>query len=129
MSAEQNKQRVLAFFHANATQNVAIADGFVTDDCQFWAPGFGHFSRATFEELVAKMRPILPHLPVVTVVDMTAEGDRVAVEGTGSGKLADGRVYENTYHFLFRFRDGRICEMKEYMDSKRVADMFGSIFG
>ena len=37
-----------------------------------------------------------------------AEGDRVAVEAESHGELKNGKTYNNTYHFLFVFRDGKI---------------------
>ena len=124
MSAEQNRQTVLKFFKRQMELNT-MDESLVTDDCQWWAPGFGTMDKATFKNLVAQMAPVMPTMPTMTIVGTTAEGDRVAVEATGSAKLSDGRVYENTYHFLFKLRDGRICLVKEYMDSQRAADMFG----
>ena len=50
------------------------------------------------------------------------EGDRVAIEAESHFELNDGRVYNNTYHFLFLFRDGRICCAKEYNDSRYAAE-------
>ena len=37
----------------------------------------------------------------------------------------DGRVYENQYHMLFTFRQGKIVEVKEYADTLLIAHMFG----
>lgn len=31
--------------------------------------------------------------------------------------------YQNQYHFLFRFRDGELVTLKEYMDTERVTDV------
>jgi ketosteroid isomerase-like protein len=57
----------------------------------------------------------------MTVLSTTAEGDRVAVEAESSGRLVDGRPYENQYHFLLRFDvDGRVLEFKEYLDTLYV---------
>lgn len=56
---------------------------------------------------------------------MTAEDDRVAVEADSHGELTDGRIYENAYHFLFRFRGGRIREVREYCCSYTAYDLFG----
>jgi ketosteroid isomerase-like protein len=54
---------------------------------------------------------------------MTAEDDRVAVEAVSEGLHATGQTYSNEYHFLFRFRDGKVVEFKEYMDTERVTDI------
>jgi len=34
-----------------------------------------------------------------------------------------GQFYSNDYHFLFRFRDGKVIEYKEYMDTERITDI------
>ncbi len=51
------------------------------------------------------------------ILNMTAEGDRVAVEATSRGMHASGKLYANHYHFLFHLRDGRIAVMKKFMDT------------
>jgi len=34
-----------------------------------------------------------------------------------------GAVYRNEYHFLFRWRDGKLAELREYMDTELVTDV------
>lgn len=52
---------------------------------------------------------------------MTAENNRVSITVEGEGTTPDGRVYTNTYHYLFTFRDGLIAEVREYMDTQSAA--------
>lgn len=47
----------------------------------------------------------------------TVQGERVAVEAKGYGQLTNGRRHDNTYHFLFVVRDGKIREVREYNDT------------
>ena len=56
---------------------------------------------------------------------VTAEGDRVAVEAESHVQLKNGKTYNNTYHFLFLFRDGKIYQAREYNDSQHAAEIFG----
>jgi len=65
--------------------------------------------------------------PVIAVTGVTAEGDRVAIEGTGRGRLRNDRDYDNTYHFLMTVRDGRVESVREYMDSQHVAEVFSGL--
>lgn len=126
MSAEQNRKTVLKYMQTNGETNV-LDESRPTDDCKWWVPGgIGTMDKAAFKAIMAKWESLLPSFPIMTIVGTAAEGDRVAVEAIGRAKLSDGRVYENTYHFLFQLRDGKICEIKEYMDSKRAFDMFGA---
>ena len=53
----------------------------------------------------------------VTPKGITAEGDRVAVEAESYAKMKNGKTYQNTYHFLFIVRDGKIQSVKEYLDT------------
>ena len=53
-----------------------------------------------------------------------AEGDRVALEVTSSGDLKNGRRYRQEYHFLIEFRDGRICAVREYLDTQHAHDVW-----
>lgn len=60
----------------------------------------------------------------ISPLAMTAEGDRVAVEAKGHAELKDGRVYDPDYHLLFTVRDGKISEVREYMDTHHAFDIF-----
>lgn len=65
-------------------------------------------------------KPILMRL-----IAMTAEGDRVAVEADSYGEMINGKVYENSYHFLFVLKEGKILEVREYCCSYTAQDVFG----
>ena len=127
MSVEQNRQIALSYFKRTVEENTGVIEDLLTKDCQWWAPGIGTMDKTTFKALIEQMRPVMPTMPSMTITGVTAEGDRVAMEAKGSGKLADGRMYENTYHFLFVFRNGRICAVKEYNDTKYAAEVFGTV--
>ena len=55
--------------------------------------------------------------------DVTVEGDRAVLEWQVTGTAtATGRAYDNEYCGVFVIRDGRIAEVREYLDSQHVAD-------
>lgn len=56
--------------------------------------------------------------------DVTAEDDRVSVRVDGFAKTDDGGEYNNRYHFLMKFKQGKICETFEYLDSLLVEKVF-----
>jgi ketosteroid isomerase-like protein len=60
----------------------------------------------------------------VTILGMTAEADRVAIEATSTGiaNPTSGRRYGNFYHILMKVRDGQILLYKEYQDTLHVYD-------
>lgn len=63
--------------------------------------------------------------PQVSIDLLVADEDAVAVETAGTGKLADGRDYDNRYAWFFRVRNGQITEIREYLDSLYVAGLSG----
>jgi uncharacterized protein len=54
-----------------------------------------------------------------------ADGEFVVVEHSGRNELSDGRRYDNNYCWVFRFADGLIHEVREYMDTQLVTETFG----
>jgi uncharacterized protein len=58
-----------------------------------------------------------------TILNMTAEEDRVAVEALGRGEHSSGKIYDQHYHFLFHWRDGKLVHLKEFMDSEKVTEV------
>ena len=121
MSIEKNKQLVRGFFDALSNADVpAIVDAY-TPDGSCWTSGTLPFSgRSNIEQIAQNSNGLLGLFPdklKFTITAMTAEGDRVAVEAESFGKHVNGKIYNNQYHFLFVLRDGKVHELKEYMDT------------
>ena len=55
---------------------------------------------------------------------LTAEGDRVAAEVESYGENPDGSIYNNEYHLLFVVSDGKMQQVKEYLDTQHTFDVF-----
>ena len=62
---------------------------------------------------------------VLTYRYIAAEDDRVAVVADSTMPLKSGGSYDQTYHWLFRFRDEKIVEILEYLDILEVWKTFG----
>ena len=59
-----------------------------------------------------------------TFGEITAEADRAVLEWRVRGiAAATGRTYDNAYCGVFRVRDGRITEVREYLDSLHAAQV------
>jgi len=123
MSTEANKKTALDFMASMAAGG--FDESLLTDDVTWWVPGRGTMSKQDFFALAGGFRTMLDGKMRLEVRGVTAEGDRVAVEAESYGALKNGKIYNNTYHFLFLFRDGKICMSKEYNDSKHAADIMG----
>jgi len=62
----------------------------------------------------------------VVVHCIHGDGDCVVVEHSGRNVLPDGRRYDNNYCWVFRFQNGLIREVREYMDTQLVTETFGA---
>jgi ketosteroid isomerase-like protein len=114
-----NKETALRFVESMSAGKMDLS--LLTDDVQWWVPGRGTMSRDEFFALADSFQSMLKSGIDLTVCGVTAEGDRVAVEAESHAELTNGKTYNNTYHFLFVFRDGKICLSKEYNDSAHAA--------
>ena len=61
----------------------------------------------------------------VTIRQALGEGDHVTVEYSATGRLANGRDYQNDYVMAFTFRDGLIDEQRAYTDTLHLTRLFG----
>lgn len=60
----------------------------------------------------------------IIIDDVTAEENRVAIRAHSDAKHASGKMYQNRYHFLLYFQDGKISSSHEYLDSLHLTDVF-----
>jgi uncharacterized protein len=123
MGIEDNRSTALRLIEA--LSKGIIDEATVTEDVCWWVPGRGIVNKADFGKIAKTVSGLFKSGVVMTIHGSTAEGDRVAIEAEAYGELRNGKIYNNTYHFLFLFRDGRIFLAKEYNDSKHAADVFG----
>ena len=121
---DQNKKITRDFFEALSTGSNKYLD-FYTDDSIIWTAGSNSIGGTrTKKEVVTFAENILSAFPsgiTFNITGITAEDERVAVEISGKAIHASGETYNNQYHFLLRIKDGKILELKEYMDTQLAA--------
>jgi ketosteroid isomerase-like protein len=127
MSTEANKAVVTEFFESFTARDVERGLSLLTDDVSWWIAGkpeqlrsAGLYDKAKLHKLFRRMERNLPDGLRMTVKGLVAEGDKVAAEATSYGRLENGRVYEQEYHFLFTLHDGKITTVREYLDTQHV---------
>ena len=132
MSNEANKQLINNLFEKISTGKVADAVAMLTDDCIWTVPGkpeklpvAGPKNKTEitglFQQLLVDAIPKGLHLKAN---DFICEGDRVAVEAESIGHVANGRVYQNRYHFMFNIRGGKVSKVNEYCDTLHIKETF-----
>ena len=120
MSIEQNKQAVVDWFAALDRGDAKAVLDMTTEDfvfkCMSRQPEWLRieWDREQFAAAPSSMSTFMAEPVRIWIVDMTAEGDKVAVEAAGDGKMLNGMRYDNAYHFVFKFRDGKCREVLEY---------------
>ena len=121
---DQNKKITRDFFEALSTGSNKYLD-FYTDDSIIWTAGNNSIGGTrTKKEVVTFAENILSAFPsgiTFNITGITAEDERVAVEINGEAIHASVATYNNQYHFLLRIKDGKILELKEYMDTQLAA--------
>jgi uncharacterized protein len=126
--AEANKELAAKFLDLFSKGPAEAALALTTDDFEYWVPGnislSGRHNKATVAELLKGMAGAFKTPLQMDILAYTAQGDRVAVEARSKATTATGKPFRNAYHFLFRFRDGKIAELREYMDTAHVVEAF-----
>lgn len=128
--SDENKAVVARFFETFSSGNVQAMLDAMADGGSWWVSGrlegmSGRYDKASFGPLVEGAKAIYKSGGlVITPVSMIAEGNKVAVEATGFAELTDGRTYEPQYHFLITVRDGKVFEVREYMDTQHARETF-----
>lgn len=121
MSTEENKEIVKKFFSLSCQLKVSETMDMLADDAKWWIPtdrpGGMTVSKEQMRGMISAFASILDKPPEFEFGRITAEDDRVCVEMTSRGGLTKGGApYSNDYHMFVRVKDGKIVEVKEYLN-------------
>lgn len=128
MQTEESRELVQRLWAAFATRDPEKIAPLFTTDAEWIAPkanataialGVTDHMRGAKEiaAFVATGVPALYHDASVKFLGLYADGPTVIVEEVMTATLPNGRPYRLTYCFIFECRDGRIAQMREYMDT------------
>ena len=127
MSTEENRATAIKMVEQIARG--ILDESLLCPDAEWWIPGTGIVSKAEFQKIVDGFNALKTSDLTMEIKGVTAEGDRVAIEAESHGELINDTPYNNTYHFLFLFENGKIRMAKEYNDSRYAAETFAAIGG
>jgi hypothetical protein len=131
MGIAENKQVVLDFYEFGARGDIDACFALLADDVTWTNIGTTRFSgtfagkQAIAEELVGRLFAQLKAGIASRVERLTAEGDIVVAQTSGTAETVDGIPYNNTYCQVFEIRNGQIVAVKEYMDTALIDSVFG----
>jgi hypothetical protein len=126
VAAEQNKRLLEDVFAALANgDGRPFLDAF-SDDARWTVVGSSPWAR-TYEgkrTIVDElMRPLFRQFAdryTAHATRLVAEDDVVVVEARGAATTKAGKSYHQSYCYVFRLADGKVCELTEYNDSDLV---------
>ena len=125
-----NVELVRKIFEEMLAANFQLYLESVTDDLSYTAIGSTAVSGTVRgrEENFARYTRMLAALegPIkLTPDNIFGEGEFVALQGHGQARTKTGQAYNNTYCLVFRFREGKIADVTEYLDTELVRAAFG----
>ena len=125
-----NSQLMQHIFAEMAKGNLAPFVDAMADDMQWTWMGSGSLSHtfqgkeAVVNELLSSVKETLKPPYQVIPHRFIADGDFVVVEHTGKNTTPEGKPYNNKYCWVCRFSGGKLCELREYMDTELVIKTF-----
>ncbi|MGD0117986.1 MAG: nuclear transport factor 2 family protein [Candidatus Binatus sp.] len=79
-----------------------------------------------FKNFVKSIKTMMPTGLGITIDTIICEGDRCAVQAESNTTAANGKKYNNRYHFDIRFDGDKIAEVREYCDTNHAREVFFS---
>jgi len=102
----------------------------MSEDMQWNWMGSGQWSKSfigkseVLNDLWKNVRTTIKQPYKVIVHRIIADGDNVVVEMTGQNETTTDRQYKNNYCWICRLKNGKLCEINEYMDTELVTKAF-----
>jgi len=131
MTATANKQLMQDLLGRAATGDRTSYLAAIADDVTMTVTGQYSWSQ-TFRGKEAVLRDLYGHLATLLAegrrtipLRFIAEDDHVVVEGKGDMRTKAGAPYNNDYCLIYRLREGRIVEIREYCDSVLTERVLG----
>lgn len=130
MSTEKNVQLVKDFFAAVGRGDRQALMALCAEDIEWIIPGQDwplagtHRGHAGLAEVLRKASALEISSPAPS--EYVAQGDRVMVVGYARGKVkATGKTFDDHWVFAITVRDGRLANIREYVDTQALARASG----
>jgi ketosteroid isomerase-like protein len=131
MGAAENKQFISNMFAELSKGNGDAFLNALADDVSFTIIGSTKYS-GTFKgkqelinKLLAPLNAQIEGSMTITPDNLIADGDFVAMQARGKALSKNGRRYDNTYCHVFRFANGKVQQVTEYLDTELITSAFG----
>ena len=128
---DRPRKRLESIFSETAGGNWQPFVDALAEDAEWTVIGSTGWSKAyrgkpqILSDLFGPLRRVLAPPRKSQALHMIAEGNMVAVQGQGKNVTRDGRRYENTYCWIFAFREGQVRAVTEYADTELMRSVLG----
>ena len=130
VSESRNVQLLKEYHGALQASDSEKMASMLAPDLQYWISPGSAFSGTHDKASILALLPLIFDAQAgptkLTYREITAQDDRVSVVADGTMPLKSGGSYDQTYHWLFKFRDDKIVEILEYLDILAVWKTFGT---
>lgn len=130
MSESRNVQLLREYHAALQASDGGKMASMLSPDLRYWISPGSDFSGNHDKSSVLALLPAIFDAAAgptkLTYREVTAQDDRVALVADSTMPLKSGGSYDQTYHWLFKFRDDKIVEILEYLDILQVWKTFGT---
>jgi uncharacterized protein len=129
MSSAENKKLVRDAFDAWSRGDGRTFFNLVADDVRWTVIGSTpisgtYNSKREFREVTRRLSERFTTVLKVTVRDVFADGDKVAIQFESHAQGKNGTAYDQTYCWVTRLEDGRVREVIAYLDTELVSKLF-----
>ena len=131
MSTEANKQLVRKTWEAIAKKDFDTFGDGLADDVHWTFLGKHRFAKTYVgkEDFLTNVaEPVFGELESdykYHLLTMTAEADRVVLEAKLESRSKAGRDYIQEYCYVIAIADGKVKDVREYLDSELITHVFG----
>lgn len=124
---DRNKALALQFMEANDRNDASALAAMYAEDGTHTVMGTTPISGTyTKQQMLAAADSIFAPFPdgkPARVVGIVAEGDTVTVEIDSPALHESGAMYHQQIHWVLKFRDGKLTQTKEYLDTQLILDV------
>jgi ketosteroid isomerase-like protein len=131
MSTQENKRIIAEIFDGFSRRDGAMFAERLADNASWVVTGSNSWSHrfkgkdAIYNQLFSQVRSQLTDRMRSIAQRVIAEDDLVVVEARGDNIAKSGARYDNHYCLVFQLADGKIVEVREYMDSALAEAILG----
>jgi len=76
------------------------------------------------KNLARTLKAVMPSGLGLKIHTAICEGDHCAIQAESNTTAANGKKYNNRYHFYVRFAGDKIAEVREYCDTNHAREVF-----